>query len=97
MAIVRNKKPTPAQAAAIDAFTAAADARPDETPAPAPAPAPTSRKPAPDGPASSLIRWAGNEDLRDRITDYATRERYSVHHILIEALRLGIDKIDTKS
>jgi hypothetical protein len=106
MAIARNK---PKDVAAIAAFGAAAEARPTEeepatTPAARAAPATTpaaraARSPRPtqaadDGPASSLLRWKGEEQLRDRIKTYAKTERYSEQEVMIRALQLGMDQIE---
>lgn len=103
MAIARNK---PKDVAAIAAFGAAAEARPTEeepvtTPAaPTPAPAakaarsPRAPQTADDGPASSLLRWKGEEQLRDRIKSYAKTERYSEQEVMIRALQLGMDQIE---
>jgi hypothetical protein len=106
MAIARNKKNHPVDPAAIAAFGAAAEMR-DATAASAvavetPKTSSTNRKPrvagasgaAADGPASSLIRWKGHEELRDRIKGYATEERYSEQDVMIRALRLGMEQIE---
>lgn len=100
MAIVRNKKPAEVEAA-VAAFGAAADLRPEETPAAASVSGSAKRAtPTPsavdDGPKSSLIRWAGNEDLRDAIIEYHQRERYPIHTVLLEALRRGFEQMDSK-
>lgn len=95
--IVRNKPTAPADADAIAAFGAAADARPEDAP-----PAPTTAAPiAPrktsdpkPPPKSSLIRWDGNEDLRDAIIEYAERERYPIHTVLLEATRRGFEQMN---
>lgn len=96
--IVRNKPVTPADADAIAAFGAAADARPEDvSPAPAKAAPIAVRKasePKPP-PESSLIRWKGNEDLRDAIIEYSARERYSIHTVLLEAIRRGFDQMES--
>jgi len=86
MAIVRNK-PTPEKAAKIAAFGAAADA-PEEPIAP-----PKPGQHGGSGPKSSLLRWEGNEDLRDAIIAYAKSERYTIHEILIESIREGFKTI----
>ena len=99
MAIARNKKP---DASAIAAFGAAAEARPDDaaTPAPEKATKVTKQSQANTGeeqrPKSSLVRWT-DEDLRDRLIDYSKRERYSLQHLMIEALRIGLDQIENDS
>jgi hypothetical protein len=107
MAIARNKK-TPTDPAAIAAFGAAAEARPGDEPptappaTPAPAPVtkairpPKAAQSADDGPASSLLRWKGEEQLRDRIKTYAKTERYSEQEVMIRALQLGMDQIDNR-
>jgi hypothetical protein len=106
MAIARNKK-TPTDPAAIAAFGAAAEARPSDEPptapsaASAPAAAKATRSPkvaqsGDDGPASSLLRWKGEEQLRDRIKTYAKTERYSEQEVMIRALQLGMDQIDNR-
>lgn len=96
MAIARNK---PKDAAAIAAFGAAAEARPTEeepttTPAAKAARSPRAPQAADDGPASSLLRWKGEEQLRDRIKTYAKTERYSEQEVMIRALQLGMDQIE---
>lgn len=96
--IVRNKPVTPADADAIAAFGAAAEARPaDASPAPAKAAPIAARKasePKPP-PESSLIRWKDNEDLRDAIIEYAARERYSIQTVLLESIRRGFGEIES--
>lgn len=98
MAIARNRKPPPVDPAAIAAFGAAAETR-EAAPEPL-APARPERaggratNPATDGSASSLIRWKGHENLRDRIKGYATTERYSEQDVMIRALRLGMEQIE---
>ncbi len=103
MAIVRNKKttPSPETDAAIAAFGAAAEARPEETEpvtpaAPAARTRPASKPAGEGGPKSSLVRWEGNEDLRDAIIDYHRRERYPIHTVLLEAIRRGFEQMDSK-
>ncbi|UXW87076.1 hypothetical protein NFX31_06010 [Microbacterium azadirachtae] len=49
------------------------------------------------GARSSLVRWEGNEDLRDAIVSYARRERYSIHAVLLASLRRGLDEIRLRS
>lgn len=90
--IVRNK-PAPDQEAAIAAFGAAADTLPDDVPTPAAkgAPAPKNNS---TGPASTLLRWEGNEDLRDAIIAYSKRERYPVHTVLLDAIRRGFEQVE---
>ncbi|TFC93011.1 MULTISPECIES: hypothetical protein [Cryobacterium] len=100
MALARNKKP---DASAIAAFGAAAEARPDDAAAAAAAQARTTKvtKPSPvnageeQRPKSSLVRWT-DEDLRDRLIDYSKRERYSLQHLMIEALKIGLDQIEKR-
>lgn len=96
--IVRNKPVTPADADAIAAFAAAAEARPDDTPpAPSTAAPIVARKasePKPP-PKSSLIRWEGHEDLRDAIIEYADRERYPIHTVLLETIRRGFGEMSS--
>ncbi|WP_104081072.1 hypothetical protein [Cryobacterium sp. Y11] len=98
MAIARNKKPDPN---AIAAFGAAAEARSDDAATPAPAKATKVTKPSPvaagedQRPKSSLVRWT-DEDLRDRLIDYSKRERYSLQHLMIEALKIGLDQIEKR-
>lgn len=89
--IVRNK-PAPDQEAAIAAFGAAADALPDEKTTPGPKATPMPKRNS-NGPASSLLRWEGHEDLRDEIIEYAKRERYPVHTVLLDAIRRGFEQI----
>ena len=104
MAIARNTPRKPTDAAAIEAFGAAAEARPQEAPAAPPTPAPEAKAARPakasqtadSGPASSLIRWKGEEDLRDLIKAYAKAERYSEQDVMIRALRLGMDQIQSR-
>ena len=103
MAIARNKKADPA---AIAAFGAQAEARVEATqPAsertviPTPTPTPTRAASAPrtadnDGPKSSLVRWKGEEALRDRIKQFAKTQRYSEHEIMIRAMAAGMDKLE---
>jgi hypothetical protein len=103
MAIARNRKPL-TDPAAIAAFGAAAESRPGDEPSAAPASAPVAKASRPakaaqsadDGPASSLLRWKGEEKLRDRIKTYAKTERYSEQEVMIRALELGMDQIDNR-
>ena len=96
--IVRNKPVAPADADAIAAFAAAAEARPDAAPpahspgAPIVARKVTEPKPPPK---SSLIRWDGHEDLRDAIIEYADRERYPIHTVLLETIRRGFGEMNS--
>jgi hypothetical protein len=95
MAIARNKKADPA---AIAAFGAAAESRPDDasTPAVTKVKRPTTATAGDDaGPKSSLIRWTDDE-LRDRLIDYSKRERYPLQQVMIEALRIGIEQIEKR-
>lgn len=96
--IVRNKPTTPADPDGIAAFGAAAEARPvDAPPAPStPAPIATKKANQPKPPPkSSLIRWDGHEDLRDAIIEYAERERYPIHTVLLEATRRGFEQMNS--
>lgn len=99
MAIVRNKKPQPVDPSAIAAFGAEADAK--FVPAAEVAGPATPARKKPDGgkpPASSLIRWDGHEELRDSLIEFAKRERYPVHTVLLMALERGLDHLgDTQS
>lgn len=103
MPIARNKRILK-DPAAIAAFGAAAEARPDEPPAAALAPTPDAKvtrspkatQPAGSGPASSLVRWKDHAELRDRIKTYAKTERYSEQDVMIRALQLGMDKIENR-
>ena len=96
--IVRNKPTTPPDADAIAAFGAAAEARPADTP-PAPSTsAPIVAKKVTDPkppPKSSLIRWDGHEELRDAIIEYADRERYPIHTVLLETIRRGFAEMNS--
>ncbi|WP_147304088.1 hypothetical protein [Subtercola boreus] len=103
MAIARNRK-SPKDSAAIAAFGAAAEARPEQPPTLTPAPAradKVTRPPKPvqkvdGGPAASVIRWKGHEELRDRIKTYAKSERYTDQDLIIQALQLGINQIENR-
>lgn len=102
MAIARNKKTTP-DPAAIASFGAAAEAH-VEPPASFAAPATRSsaaggspkRRRSAEGqaPKASLVRWGGEEELRDQLIEYARRERYNMQELMIEAMRLGIAQLD---
>lgn len=97
MAIVRNKKPQPVDPSAIAAFGAQADAHPSEEPhQPAKVSPSRKRRNGDKPPASSLIRWEGHEELRDSLADYAKRERYPMHTVLLMALELGLEQLDKK-
>lgn len=105
MPIARNKKNPPVNPDAIAAFGAAAEARPatPEPPAPsAPAKARAPRSAAPsvkDGeekapPKSSLVRWAGEEETRDRLLAYSAAERYKMQDLMVKAMQLGMDQLE---
>lgn len=104
MAIARNTPRKPKDAAAIEAFGAAAEARPQELPVAAPTPVPAAKaaqrpkavQTAGSGPASSLVRWKDQDELRDRIKAYAKTERYSEQDVMIRALQLGMDQIENR-
>lgn len=101
MAIARNKKTTP-DPAAIASFGAAAESHVELPPA-SPAPAAASggggavkRRRSSEGqaPKASLVRWSGEEELRDQLIEYARRERYNMQELMIEAMRLGIAQLE---
>ena len=102
MPIAKNRKPTPEQQAAIQAFGAAADARPEDVSYVQPvltSKSVTHHTSTPRGeepPKSTLVRWGKNEELRDRVIEYSKRERYSVHDTILEALRLGMEQIEKR-
>ncbi len=81
MPIARNKKNPPVDPDAIAAFGAAAELRPG--PAEPPAPTTPGARSTPRTrlrgreapPASSIVRWAGEEELRDRLIAYRRAER----------------------
>lgn len=110
MAIARNKKNPPVDLAAIEAFGAAAEARP-QTPAESVVAAPVKRRvgsPARAAgavtasneekapPQSSLVRWAGEEETRDRLLAYARDERYKMQDLMVKAMQLGMDRLEGK-
>ncbi len=99
MAIKRNRPAeTPDRLAAIEEFGAAAEARPAETQA-APSPTRGARRAttAGEGAKSSLIRWAGNEQLRDRVADYSRSQRYPQHEVILRALAIGMAELESDS
>ncbi|MWV75848.1 hypothetical protein [Rathayibacter rathayi] len=90
MALARNKQKQPApDPAAIAAFGAAAEATPATPPPAAPAVAPKSNPPK-----SSLVRWDGHQELRDRILTYGQTHRYATHDLMITAMERGMDLIE---
>lgn len=97
MAIVRNKKPQAADASAIAAFGAEADSKADQTIRATPkGAAKEKRDQAAKAPASSLVRWEKNEELRDGLMDYARQQRYPVHTVLLMALELGLKQLEER-
>lgn len=100
MAIARNKKTTP-DPAAIASFGAAAESHVEPPATRAASPATTAgatvkRRRAAEGraPKASLVRWGGEEELRDQLIEYGRRERYNMQELMIEALRLGIAELE---
>lgn len=99
MAIARNKKTTP-DPAAIASFGAAAEAHVEPPVAPATrssaAGGSPKRRRSAEGqaPKASLVRWGGEEELRDQLIEYARRERYNMQELMIEAMRLGIAQLE---
>lgn len=102
MAIARNRKKEP-DVAAIAAFGAAAESRNDQA---APTSAVTRRAQeesrgstapkvpsATDGPKASLVRWAGEKELRDELMAYGKRNRYNMQELMIEAMRRGLAEL----
>lgn len=51
-------------------------------------------RPERSAPRANLIQWAGHEDTRDRIMDYADRKKVTVNTALIETVQRGIDQLD---
>lgn len=102
MVIARNKKNPTADPAAIAAFGAAAEARPatPEPGAPTMARAPRAATPAAQAgedkapPKSSLVRWAGEEETRDRLIAYSAAERYKMQDLMVKAMQLGMDQLE---
>jgi len=105
MAIARNKKNLPVDSAAIAAFGAAAEARPTVPEQNVPVATTKSRAPraasASDKngqektpPMSSLVRWAGEEETRDRLLAYARDERYKMQDLMVKAMQLGMDQLE---
>lgn len=81
MAIVRNKKATPEQAAAIAAFGASAESRPEQAPAAAPAVEPAARRAAPPAArkqGNAKMNYYADADQQGRIRAafYAGRDKY---------------------
>lgn len=98
MAIVRNKKPQPVDPSAIAAFGAEAEAKTPSTPAsPAATPAARTKQDGTKPPASSLIRWEKNEELRDGLMEYAKQQRYPIHTVLLMALELGLEQLGKRA
>lgn len=105
MAIARNKRPTKVDQAAIAAFGAAAEAQAGTRQSVAPTASPavsraTTRQAKSSGdslPQASLVRWAEEEDLRDRLIAYRLAERYTMQDLMVKALRLGMDQLDGTS
>lgn len=99
MAIKRNRPAeSPERMAAIEQFGAAAEARPGETPAtPAPEAKPRRTPAAGEGAKGSLIRWAGNEELRDRVAHYSKTQRYPQQDVILRALAIGMDELEADS
>lgn len=107
MPIARNKKNSPVDPDAIAAFGAAAELRPEaaEPQAPTPptkqraTPRATPRTPPADEkapPASSLVRWAGEEELRDRLIAYGRAERYKMQDLMVKAMQIGLDQLEQR-
>jgi len=102
MVIARNKKNPTADPAAIAAFGAAAEARPatPEPGAPTKARAPRAATLAAQAgeekapPKSSLVRWAGEEETRDRLIAYSAAERYKMQDLMVKAMQLGMDQLE---
>lgn len=94
--IVPNPPLDPEKAAAIAAFGAQAEHPPEVTAPAVAAAAAAAVKPAtgsidrPKGPKNTLLRWDGNEELRDNVIEFATNERYSTHAVLIKAIEIGL-------
>jgi hypothetical protein len=103
MPIARNKKNPPVDPDAIAAFGAAAELRPEAAEPPAPTPPAkqrtTTRTPRADEkapPASSLVRWAGEEELRDRLIAYSRAERYKMQDLMVKAMQIGLDQLEQR-
>jgi len=101
MAIARNKKPADVDQAAIAAFGAAAEVRVEaprpETQAAVAAPQRSARRAKASDeapPQASLVRWADEEELRDRLIAYRLAERYTMQDLMVKALQLGMDQIE---
>lgn len=104
MVIARNRKKEP-DVAAIAAFGAAAESR-NEQAAPTSAttrraqeePRGSSASKTPsesetDGPKASLVRWAGEKELRDDLMAYGKRNRYNMQELMIETMRKGLAEL----
>jgi hypothetical protein len=108
MAIARNKKNPPVDPSAIAAFGAAAEAHVEPPQPPAPAVSPkvrtttdrsTAKKNTADDkapPQASLVRWAGEEETRDRLLAYAHDERYKMQDLMVKAMQLGMDQLENR-
>ncbi len=101
MPIARNKKNPPVDPDAIAAFGAAAELRPGpaEPPAPTRRRATTPRTASADEeapPASSIVRWAGEEELRDRLIAYRRAERYKMQDLMIKVMQIGLDQLEKR-
>lgn len=107
MPIARNKKSTPADPAAIAAFGAAAELRHEPTSVSAArVTRPGSSRSSVESPLvagekapprSSLVRWSGEEELRDRLIAYAKDERYKMQDLMVKAMQLGLDQLEKRS
>ncbi|HAQ9631338.1 TPA: hypothetical protein IYE65_003012, partial [Enterococcus faecium] len=45
-------------------------------------------------PKSSLVRWAGEEETRDRLIAYSAAERYKMQDLMVKAMQLGMDQLE---
>ncbi len=98
MAIKRNRPAeTPDRLAAIEEFGAAAEARPTDAPTASAAKREPRRASAGEGAKGSLIRWAGNEELRDRVAEYSRTQRYPQHEVILRALAIGLTELEADS
>ncbi len=101
MPIARNKKNPPVDPDAIAAFGAAAELRPgppNRRP-PTRRRATTPRTASADEeapPASSIVRWAGEEELRDRLIAYRRAERYKMQDLMIKVMQIGLDQLEKR-
>jgi len=101
MAIARNKKNPPVDPAAIEAFGAAAEARTVAQEPKTAAAKPRAIKTANQAgekapPLSSLVRWDGEEELRDRLIAYSAAERYKMQALMVKAMQLGMDQLEKR-